>query len=78
MLRFPVESTNLYTVGYDGFREVLEIEFRQGAVYEYHKVPSEVYYALISSESIGTYFAENVRDRYETVKTQDARKKGEG
>lgn len=65
MLRFPIQSTNLVSVGYDFWREVLEIEFAEEAVYEYLKVPYLVYMGLVLAESAGAYFAENIKGQYE-------------
>ena len=59
MERMRVSSSNLASVGYDFTREVLEIEFLNGGIYQYFNVPSSVYSGLMSASSHGTYF-----DRY--------------
>jgi len=62
--RVTVESTNLAAVGYDADSSTLEIEFRNGSVYQYFDVPSFVVDDLISGESAGSYFYSNVRGVY--------------
>jgi hypothetical protein len=65
MIRAPVQSSSIAEIGFeDG---VLEIMFRTNRVYQYFDVPAQVHQALISAESIGRYFNENIRDRYRVV-----------
>jgi len=64
MLRHPVESSNLKSVGYDSERRVLEVEFVGGAVYQYDGVPPTVYAQLMSAASHGSYFSANIRNVY--------------
>jgi hypothetical protein len=74
MIRLPVKSSQLAEVGFDPFQEILEVQFINGSVYEYAHVPAPVYYGLISAESIGTYFAQNIRYQFPTTKIQDKTK----
>lgn len=64
MIRRPLRSSNLASVGYDRSLSILEIEFRNGHVYQYFVVPKEVYEALISAQSPGSYFVKYVSGRY--------------
>jgi len=64
MKRTPVISSNLKSVGYDPKTRVLEIEFLNGAVYQYDNVPLEVYKGLMKASSHGKYFHAHIRDRY--------------
>jgi len=59
-----VVSTTLATVGYDGIRNLLQLEFRRGAVYHYFGVPAAVYEALLGAPSKGSYFNQAIRGRY--------------
>ena len=43
---------------------MLEIEFQSGEVYQYTRVPREVYAELMHAELHGRYFLENIRDNY--------------
>ncbi|RLV55704.1 KTSC domain-containing protein [Aeromicrobium phragmitis] len=64
MKRALVSSSSLRSVGYDDTTHTLEVEFHKGAIYRFDAVPREVHDELVSAESIGRYFNENVRDAY--------------
>lgn len=64
MDRVQVSSTNLRSVGYDATAMLLEIEFLNGAIYEYSAVPLTVYEGLMAADSKGSFFHENVRSSY--------------
>ena len=70
MERIPVESSNLASVAYDSEREILEIEFKSGGIYEYTGVPQSVYDGLMNAESKGKYFYQYIRDSYSYLKIQ--------
>lgn len=73
--RHPVESSVLATVGYDGKRRLLEIEFHSGAVYRYLDVPEEIHSRLLTAESKGHFFGAAIRDKFrsERVKPRNAK-----
>jgi hypothetical protein len=60
--RTPVRSSALRSVGYGEEQQTLEIEFPNGAVYQYFDEPPEVYRGLIGAKSHGRYFHQHVRD----------------
>lgn len=60
--RTPVRSSALRSVGYDQEQRVLEIQFTNGAVYQYFDVPAEVYSGLMAAESHGWYFNRHIRN----------------
>lgn len=62
--RVPVESSALATVGYSKKLRALEIEFRNGSVYRYLEVPSDVYEALLNARSKARFYDENIRHKY--------------
>ncbi len=70
MQRQPVESSNLQSVGYENSTNTLEIEFKNGGIYQYFDVPESEYKALMSAESHGKYFIANIRDKYRCQKIQ--------
>lgn len=57
MERQPVEDKdsrmigNLVSIGYDPEQEIMEIEYNLGYLYQYHKVPKEVYERLMSERN---------------------------
>jgi hypothetical protein len=68
MEREQVDSRNLVSVGYDEGSETLEVEFKDGNVYQYYGVPPAEHEALGSAESIGGYFSANIRNGYSYAK----------
>ena len=60
-----VESDAIHAIGYDDETNVLEVIFNNGQIYQYRGVPRVVYEMLMSSESKGRYFQDNVRDEFE-------------
>jgi hypothetical protein len=53
-------------VGYDESSKILEIEFQTGLIYQYLGVPSKVYKDLTSSDAVGKYFSEKIRNQFRT------------
>ncbi len=68
MIRTPVSSSNIRSIGYDADSQVLEVEFLDGAVYEYYDVPEDVHQGLMSARSHGSYLHRHVRDRYRQMR----------
>lgn len=56
MMRDPVSSSNIMSAGYDAPSETLEVEFKDGAVYQYFNVGSAMYEAFMHASSKGQYF----------------------
>lgn len=64
MNRTPVASSQVSSIGYDPKSETLEVEFNQGAVYQYSGVPEWVFDGLMASPSKGQFLNRNVKDLY--------------
>ena len=62
----PVTSSQIKSVGYAS--NTLYIEFTKGGVYTYNNVPQQTFDALRSAESVGKYFASNIKGKYEYSK----------
>ena len=54
MHRDPVDSSSINSVGYDPKRQILEVEFVDGDVYQYFDVPQQTYEAFVQAESLGS------------------------
>jgi hypothetical protein len=70
-----VESTTLSTIAYDDARNLLQLKFGSGAIYEYFDVPAAVHADLLRASSKGTYFNRMIRGRFayaREAKTQTA------
>jgi hypothetical protein len=63
----PVDSSALATVGYSKRRRVLEIEFRNGAIYRYFEVAPSVFHALLDAPSKARFYDQNIRRKYRSV-----------
>lgn len=61
MERAHVKSSQIETVGYDPDTMTLEIEFKGGSVYRYDSVGPTVFADLMSAESVGSYFIQNIK-----------------
>jgi len=64
MDREPVSSSNLVSVGYEPDAETLEIEFKNGRVYQYYNFPQFMFDRLMQAPSIGIFFNAEVRGAY--------------
>jgi hypothetical protein len=56
MNRKPVTSSQISSIGYNRSMEILEVEFNNGAVFQYSEIPEKIYCGLINASSIGSYF----------------------
>lgn len=65
MQRTSVISSNLVSVGYDQQASILEIEFRQGDIYQYTSIPRYIYSELMVANSKGTYFNDHIKDHFD-------------
>lgn len=63
MNRKPVSSSDLSSVGYDSASSTLEIEFKDGSIYQYFAVPPDAYTGLMAALSHGTYFSRHIKNR---------------
>jgi hypothetical protein len=65
MNRISVSSSHLVSVGYDPLSHTLEIEFKDGSVYQYYNVPSAIYQGLMNASSQGIYFHAHIEGKYQ-------------
>ncbi len=68
MNRQSVKSSNLASIGYNTDSQTLEVEFLNGSIYHYFKVPADIFENLMSANSHGTYFSANIRGKYSDSK----------
>lgn len=64
MDREYVESSMITSFGFDPSISTLEIEFKNGAVWQYFDVPQSVYYEMKSASSCGKFFHANIKGQY--------------
>ena len=59
-----LESTVLRAARYSQPQQLLDLEFRSGAIYRYSQVPPHHYNALLAADSHGQYFNHHILDRF--------------
>jgi len=63
-----VDSSLLASAAYDVSESVLQLEFRDGAIYRYFDVPAAVYNDLLAADSKGSYFNKQIRGRFRHIR----------
>lgn len=66
----PACSTMAAQVGYDYDREILQIEFNSGAVYQYAHVEPELWEDLQTTDSIGRFYNREIKGYYPSAKIE--------
>lgn len=61
------------SAGYDDDRNLLQLTFCSGRVYNDYHVPQSVYEELLTAESAGKYLNEAIRKNYESELVYDPR-----
>ncbi|HEV7453763.1 MAG TPA: non-canonical purine NTP pyrophosphatase [Candidatus Saccharimonadales bacterium] len=64
MQRLPVDSSDIVSVGYDPKTRLLEIEFKEGRIYEYPDVEPETYRLFMKADSYGQFFLSSINGHY--------------
>lgn len=62
MEREPVSSSLVESVGYDPDEEMLEVELKNGRVYQYLEVSESTYQEFLAADSLGRYFNRHIRE----------------
>ena len=68
MKRKNVKSDNIAAVGYNIEDQILELEFNTRAVYHYKKVDPKTVLGLIFADSVGKFFSQKVKGKFDYVK----------
>ena len=71
MDRISVKSSNISSVGYDRENQVLEVQFKNGGVFQYEGVPAKQVAELHAAESIGKYLHANIKPNYKCNKVEE-------
>ena len=64
MDRDPVASSNITSAGYDDASQTLEIEFRNGTVYQYYNVDTALFEKFMQAASKGEFLNTYIRNAY--------------
>ncbi len=68
MVCFVMPSSVVYRMEYNAATATLRIFFVSGMVYDYKNVPENVYSAMRSSGSKGTFLNKNIKGKYQFEK----------
>ena len=63
MRKMTVESTAISSVGFNT-DSTLEVRFTSGGTYRFFSVPQTTVEQLLSSDTIGRFFADNISGRF--------------
>lgn len=64
MERYTVASSNISSIGYDEPSQTLEVEFLNGAIYQYYNVPKNIYDQLMQQGSKGRFLNTYIKNAY--------------
>jgi curved DNA-binding protein CbpA len=65
-----VNSDTIWSIGYDAFTRILQVEFYDAGVYHYFDVPESIYTALMYANSVNDYLNTNVAWKYHWEQVQ--------
>ncbi|MDF5735055.1 MAG: KTSC domain-containing protein [Nostoc sp.] len=72
IVMLPVISSMAMSVGYDRNEHILQVEFQSGAVYQYLGVDKDTWEDLHSSDSIGSFFNQEIKGKYDCDRLDNA------
>ena len=61
-------SSTIISVDYDYLMENLDVHFRNGGTYRFCGVPKTILEEIKSVESIGKYFHQNIKNKFDFIK----------
>lgn len=64
MERHIVDSSTILSIGYEPANETLEVEFKNGGIYQYYNVPTPIYDQFMASESKGKFLHAYIKPAY--------------
>jgi len=64
MKMIEVDSRAISHIGYDNKTLGMKITFKQSGTYNYCNVPQSIFDEFLNASSVGTYYAQNIKDEY--------------
>jgi len=65
MKMIQVKSDAINSIGYDPDAMKMKIQFHQGKIYDFCRVPEHVYKSFINASSICEYYNDYIKDKYQ-------------
>lgn len=62
------KSSNIKATIYDSLLKRLTVEFKNGGVYDYERVPKKIYKKFEKAESVGKFLSKSIIPKYKTFK----------
>lgn len=62
--RVKVNSGKTWSIGYDAYTKILEVEFYETGIYHYYDVPETVYSNLMFAELVDEFLNSNIVGKY--------------
>ena len=59
-----VDSSSIAAIGFDEDSQTLQVEFKNGATYQYFDVPKAIFDGLVSAASVGQFLNQQVKGNY--------------
>jgi hypothetical protein len=66
----PVESSNIAAIGYDAASRQLVVDFKSGGRWAYAGLSAESFGEMRRAESVGSFFARNIKPNFPGVKIE--------
>lgn len=60
----PFTSSNIAAIRYDNVQQLLEVEFLNGARYQYYEVPPQIAQSFDQAGSKGEFLAASIKGHY--------------
>jgi hypothetical protein len=70
MINNMVLSREIEWIGYEHKRNMLQVEFIVGSIYQYENVPETVYQEFLTAPSHGRFFESNIKNKYHVRKVR--------
>ena len=59
-----VDSSSIAAIGFDEDSQTLQVEFKNGATYQYFDVPKAIFDGLVGAASVGQFLNQQVKGIY--------------
>ena len=59
-----VDSSSVESIGYDEASSTLQVEFKNGGMYQYFDVQEDIFVGLRDAESVGRYLMTKIKGTY--------------
>lgn len=64
MVNHMVLSTEIEWIGYEQDRQMLQVEFISGGIYQYQNVSEATFRSFLNAPSHGKYFESSIKGKY--------------